>query len=69
MTATQVIAEISALPQSERRRVIQFTRQLELSEPMTPEELGALASRLIDADDATATRLQDEIMNGFYGRS
>jgi|JI6StandDraft_1071083.scaffolds.fasta_scaffold01421_6 hypothetical protein len=69
MTATQVIAEISALPQSERRRVIQFTRQLEMTEPMTPEELGALASRLADADESTASRLQNEIMNGFYGRA
>ena len=75
MTAAAVIEEIKQLPHAEQSRVIQFAmelaRRLELSaenRPLSPEELGALAKRMVDANDsAEADRLQAEIVRGFYG--
>jgi hypothetical protein len=68
MTATQIIAEIDALPPSEKRQVIRFTRSLEAQMPLSGDELTALAERLAASDDPAETaELNDQLMKGFYG--
>ena len=68
MTAAEIIEEIKRLPQNERSRVIEFARSAERSGQLSPEELGNLAQRMVEAkDSAEADRLQAEIERGFYG--
>ena len=75
MTAAAVIEEIKHLPRAEQSRVIQFAfelaREQQLPGPnhqLTPEELGMLAKRMVEAKDpAEADRLQEELVRGFYG--
>jgi hypothetical protein len=48
--------------------VIEFARQVAEKGPLSPEELGELAQRMVEAKDpAEADRLQQEIVRGFYG--
>ena len=68
MTAVEIIEEIKRLPQDEQARVIEFARQAGESRSLTPEELGQLAKRMVEAQDpGEADRLQEEIVRGFYG--
>ncbi|HEY0551045.1 MAG TPA: hypothetical protein VGF13_15680 [Verrucomicrobiae bacterium] len=68
MTAAEIIEEIKRLPQNERSRVIEFARSGERGGQFSPEELGNLAQRMVEAKDpAEADRLQAEIERGFYG--
>ena len=68
MTAVQIIEEIKRLPQAEQNRVIEFARHARESRPLSPEELGQLAKRMVEAQDpAEADRLQEEVVRGFYG--
>ena len=68
MTAVEIIREINRLPRDERNRVIEFARHAAESSPLSPEELGQLAKRMVEAKDpAEADRLQEEIVRGFYG--
>lgn len=68
MTAVEIIEEIKRLPQSEQARVIEFARRAGESQRLTPEALGQLAKRMVEAKDPKeADRLQDEIVRGFYG--
>lgn len=68
MTAVEIIEEIKRLPQDEQTRVIEFARQTGESRQITPEELGQLAKRMVEAKDSKeADRLQEEIVRGFYG--
>jgi hypothetical protein len=68
MTAVEIIEEIKRLPQEERSRVIEFARRAEENRPLSPEELGQLAKRMVETtDSAEADRLQQEIQRGFYG--
>jgi len=68
MTAVEIIREIKRLPQEERDQVIEFVRHAEESPMLNPEELGALAKRMVKATDpAEADRLREEITRGFYG--
>ena len=68
MTAVEIIEEIKRLPRDEQNRVIEFARQAGESRPLSPEELGQLAKRMVEAQDpAEADRLQEEIARGFYG--
>ena len=68
MTAVQIIEEIKRLPQAEQNRVIEFARHSGESRPLSPEELGQLAKRMVEAQDpAEADRLQEEVVRGFYG--
>jgi hypothetical protein len=75
MTGSAVIEEIKQLPRAEQSRVIQYAfelaRERQLSgnsRPLTPDELGELARRMVEAKDpAEAERLPEEIMRGFYG--
>ncbi len=68
MTAVQIIEEIKRLPREEQTRVIEFARQVGENRLLTPEELGQLAKRMVEAKDpAEADRLQEQIERGFYG--
>ena len=68
MTAVEIIEEIKRLPRDERSRVIEFARHAAESPPLSPEQLGQLAKRMVEAQDpAEADRLQEEIVRGFYG--
>lgn len=68
MTAVEIIEEIKRLPQEEQTRVIDFARRAGESRMLTPEALGQLAKRMVEAKDPKeADRLQDEIVRGFYG--
>jgi len=68
VTAVEIIEQIKRLPREERDQVIEFARHAAENRPLSPEELGALAQRMVDArDPAEADRLQEEIVRGFYG--
>lgn len=68
MTSVEIIEEIKRLPRAEQDRVLDFVRKSGAARPLTPNELGELASRMAAAEDpAEADRLQAEIIRGFYG--
>ena len=68
MTAVEIIEEIKRLPEAEQNRVIQFARNADENRQLSPDELGGLAKRMVEAKDpAEADRLQAEIVRGFYG--
>ncbi len=68
MTATQVIAEIKALPPQGKEEVLRFTRTLETGRMLSGKELGTLGEGLANAtDEQEALRLREEITTGFYG--
>ncbi|MCE9520071.1 MAG: hypothetical protein K8R87_11040 [Verrucomicrobia bacterium] len=68
MTATQVIAEIKALPPNGRDEVLRFTRTMETAHALSADELEVLAEKLAATDDrAEAARLKEELTIGFYG--
>ena len=68
MTALEIIEEIKRLPREEQVKVADFTRQVAENPLLSPEQLGELAKRMVEAKDpAEADRLQEEIVRGFYG--
>ena len=68
MTAVEIIEEIKRLPRTEQNRVIEFARHAGESRPLSPEQLGQLAQRMVETPNAAeADRLQEEIVRGFYG--
>jgi hypothetical protein len=68
MTAVEIIEEIKKLPKGEQLKVIEFARHVAGIPPLSPDELGALAKRMVEAGDpGEADRLQQEIIRGFYG--
>ncbi|HYV32779.1 MAG TPA: hypothetical protein VEO53_16950 [Candidatus Binatia bacterium] len=68
MTAVEIIEEIKRLPREEQVKVAEFARQVAENPLLSPEELGELARRMVEAKDpAEADRLQEEIERGFYG--
>ena len=68
MTAVEIIDKIKRLPRAEQNRVIDFFRNAADDSRLTPEELGSLAEKMVEAKDpAEADRLQAEIVRGFYG--
>ena len=68
MTTAEIIEEIKRLPRGEQIKIAEFARQVTEQRPLSPEELGALAKRMVAAKDvAEADRLQEEIVRGFYG--
>ena len=68
MSATQVIEEIKHLPPDEQAEVIRFTFKLARNRQLTGEEIGGLAKRMVEAKNpAEASRLNEEIVRGFYG--
>jgi hypothetical protein len=68
MTAVEIIEEIKRLPRAEQDQVIDFVRKAGEVHPLTPDELGELAKKMIEAQDpAESDRLQAEIVRGFYG--
>lgn len=67
MSASDVIEEIKRLPRVEREKVIKFARE-EVTGQLSPEEIGELTRRMVEAKDpAEAARLEEEIVRGFYG--
>ena len=69
MTATEIIEEIKRLPREEQTKVIEFARQAGEGRLLSPEELGHLAERMVESQDAAEVdRLQEQILRGFYGR-
>ena len=68
MTAVEIIEEIKRLPKADQNRVIEFARKAGENRALTPDELGKLAKRMVEAKDpAEAARLKKEIVRGFYG--
>lgn len=68
MTTAEIIEEIKRLPKAEQIKIAEFARQVTADRPLSPEELGALAKRMVETKDAAkADRLQEEIIRGFYG--
>jgi len=68
MTAVEIIEEIKRLPKGEQTKVIEFARRVAETPPLSPEQLGELATRMAQAQDPVeADRLQEEILRGFYG--
>jgi len=68
MTAAQIMQEIDFLPPHEQAKVIRYARQLPVEQPLSGEELTAVAQRMVDATDpAEADRLQEQLVKGFYG--
>ena len=68
MTAVEIIEEIKRLPMDEQTKVIEFARKTGEDRRLSPDELGQLARRMVEAKDpAEADRLQEQIVRGFYG--
>ena len=68
MTSMEIIEEIKRLPRAEQNRVIDFVRKAGEVRRLTPDELGELARKMVEAEDPVeADRLQAEIVRGFYG--
>ena len=68
MTAAKVIEEIDDLSPNEQVKVIQHAFKLARTRPLTGEELGKLAQRMVESDDpAEIERLESAITRGFYG--
>ncbi len=68
MTAVEIIEEIKRLPIEERTKIIEFVRRAGEDRRLSPDELGELAKRMVEAkDSAEADRLQEQIVRGFYG--
>jgi hypothetical protein len=68
MTAVEIIEAIKGLPREEQTQVAEFARHIQSATQLSPEELGRLAQRMVDATDpAEADRLEQEIIRGFYG--
>lgn len=69
MTAAEVIAEIERLPGEERTKVLDYAcKTLSRARKLRPEEADALAEQMTATRDRQkARRLQNEIINGFYG--
>jgi hypothetical protein len=69
MTAAEIIREIDSLPPAELAVVVRHTKELEITRQLSPEELGALVDKYVEAaDPAEVERLNQEITKGFYGR-
>ena len=69
MNGDEVRRAINSLSVEERRRLQEFVREASECRRLTPEELGELAQRMVDAKDpAEGDRLQEELIRGFYGR-
>jgi len=68
VTAVEIIEEIKRLPTEERTKVIEFARKASDDRRLSPDELGELAKRMVEAKDpAEADQLQEQIVRGFYG--
>jgi len=68
MNASQIIAEIEALPPADQLRVIRFAYRLDAERQLTGVELASLATRMTDCTDPVeAVRIREDIVRGFYG--
>ena len=63
MSASEIIQEIQRLPAAERQKVITA-----LNRCLSPEELGVLAERMVNAGDRGEQQaLAEELERGWYG--
>jgi len=69
VTASQIIEEIKRLPWREKAEVLSaLLRSQARKRKLSPEELVALADQMVGTNDpGQATRLEKEILAGFYG--
>jgi hypothetical protein len=68
VTAIQIIREIDRLPPAEQSKVVRYAKDLDSSRQLSGDELNELAQSMVDASDpASAARLKEEIVKGFYG--
>ena len=59
MTSVEIVEEIERLPRAEQARVIDFVRNAGEARRLTPDELGELARKMVEAKDPNeADRLQ-----------
>jgi hypothetical protein len=68
MTGLDIIKEIKRLPVHEQEKVRRFIQENLEPGQLSGEEIGALVQKMTDATDPVeATRLEEEIVRGFYG--
>ena len=68
MTATQIMREIDLLPPREQAKIVDYTRQLVIKQPLSGDELTVMAKRMVEATDpAEGDRFQEKLVNGFFG--
>ena len=64
----EIIEEIKRLPLDKQDKVIEFVQKSKANRALSPDELGRLTQRMVDAKNPQeAARLQEEIVQGFYG--
>ena len=70
MTAAEIVREIERLPSEQKAEVLNaLLRSPTKSGKLSPDELVALADRMIASNDPEeADRLEAEILAGFYGK-
>ena len=69
MTAAEIIREIDCLPPAELAEVVRHAKLLEEVRRLSPDEIGVLVDRFVEATDpAEVERLRETISQGFYGR-
>ncbi len=70
MTTAEIVREIERLPSDEKAEVLSaLLRSPTTRARLSPDELVALADRMVAADDPQeADRLEAEILAGFYGK-
>jgi hypothetical protein len=62
----EIIDEIKRLPPDEQARVARLLG--ELNRPLSGEELGGLAAKMVDESDPDQVKaLKEQIVAGFYG--
>jgi hypothetical protein len=68
VSAAQVIQEIQHLTPAEQAKVIEFAYRLDAERMLSGKELGALAKRMVEADDPVEKlKIREELTRGFYG--
>jgi hypothetical protein len=69
VSAGEIIREIERLSSGEKAEVLSaLLRSQPDKSKLSPDELVALADRMVAAKDPEADRLEAEILAGFYGR-
>lgn len=68
VTATEIIAEIKALPPEGKEQVLRFVRSLDSAAPLSGKELASMAEELASStDEVTRVELRSALVKGFYG--
>ena len=67
MTIEDIIEKYKALSPQEQLDVELFVKKLAVVRPMSPSQLGELASSLPDSEGQVLDSLKEKIIAGFYG--